>query len=45
MMVDVWGLHAQMIHQTDIQLSRQDMLSAWFEDILPFPGHVQYIPS
>ncbi len=35
------GLYAQRLHQTSIQISWLDMLSEWFEDILPCPVHVQ----
>ncbi len=35
------GLYTWRLHQTGIQMSRQDILSVWFEDIFPCPGHSQ----
>ncbi len=41
MMIDVQGLHVQRLYKTGIQISIQNMLFVWFEDILTCLGHVQ----
>ncbi len=39
------GLHAQKTPSNQFQMSRQDMLSVWFEEISLCLGHVQDIPN